>query len=66
MAHYVIFTKVVTLTLTVTQILPKNFAEVLLLEYISCKNLRKIRPVLWPVEPSRTDKQTDRQTDRPW
>ena len=43
MAHYVIFTKVVTLTLTVTRLLPKNFARVLLPEYISCKKNQKDR-----------------------
>ena len=63
MAYYVIFTKVVTLTLTVTRILPKNFDGVIGPEYINCTNFRKIRPVVWPVR-SRTDGQTDKQTDR--
>ena len=62
MAHYVIFTKMVTLTLTLTRILPKNYTGVLGLEYINCTNFRKIGPVVWPVR-SRTDGQTNRQTD---
>ena len=63
MSYYVIFTKVVTLTLTVTRILPKNCDGVLGPEYINCKNFRNIGPVVWPVR-SRTDGQTNRQTDK--
>ena len=65
MAHYVIFTKVVALTLTLTQILLKNFFRVLGPEYINCENFRKIGPVVWPVHRKQTDRQTDRnrQTD---
>ena len=62
MAHYVIFTKVVTLTLIFIRFSPKNFARVLGTEYISCKNFGKIEPVVWPVHRSITDRQTDRQT----
>ena len=66
MAHYVIFTKVVTLTLIFIRFSPKNLARVLGTEYISCQNFRKIEPVVWPVHRSITDRQTqtDRQTDR--
>ena len=63
MAHYVIFTKVVTLTLIFIRFSPKNFARVLGTEYISCQNFRKIEPVVWPVHRAITDRQTDRQTD---
>ena len=65
MAHYVIFTKVVTLTLIFIRFSPKNFARVLGTEYISCQNFGKIEPVVWPVHRSITDRQTDRQTDKP-
>ena len=61
---YVIFTKVVTLTLTFIGYSKKNFAKVLVLEDISCQNIMTIRPAVWPVHPSDTDKQTNRQTDR--
>ena len=64
MAHYVKFTKVVTLTLTLIRFWPRNFARVLRVESICCQNFRKIGPVLWPVERSRTDKHTNNQTDR--
>ena len=64
MADYVIFTKVVTLTLIFIRFSPKNFARVLGTEYISCQNFRKIEPVVWPVHRSITDRQTDKQTDR--
>ena len=64
MAHYVIFTKVVTLTLIFIRFSPKNFARVLGTEYISCQNFRKIEPVVWPVHRAITDRQTNRQTDR--
>ena len=61
MAHYVIFTKVVALTLTLTQILPKHFFRVLGPEYINCENFRKTGPVVWPVHREQTDKQTNKQ-----
>ena len=64
MAHYVKFTKVVTLTLTLIRFWPRNFARVLRVESICCQNFRKIGPVLWPVERSRTDKHTNNQTKR--
>ena len=64
MAHYVKFTKVVTLTLTLIRFWPNNFARVLRVESICCQNFRKIGPVMWPVERSRTDKHTNNQTDR--
>ena len=64
MAHYVIFTKVVTLTLIFIRFSPKKFARVLGTEYISCQNFRKIEPVVWPVHRAITDRQTNRQTDR--
>ena len=60
MAHYVIFTKVVTLTLIFIRFSPKKFARVLGTEYINCQNFRKIEPVVWPVHRAITDRQTDR------
>ena len=64
MGHYVISTKVVTLTLIFIRFSPKKFARVLGTEYISCQNFRKIEPVVWPVHRAITDRQTDRQTNR--
>ena len=65
MADYVIFTKVVTLTLIFIRFSPKNFARVLGTEYISCQNFRKIEQWcgLYIVQ-LRTDRQTNKQTDR--
>ena len=65
MAHYVIFTKVVNLTLTLTRLLPKNFARVLLPEYISCKKIQKDRTcsvACRAFKDGQTYKQTDRRT----
>ena len=64
MGHYVISTKVVTLTLIFIRFSPKKIARVLRTEYISCQNFRKIEPVVWPVHRAITDRQTDRQTNR--
>ena len=64
MGHYVISTKVVTLTLIFIRFSPKKIARVLGTEYISCQNFRKIEPVVWPVHRAITDRQTDRQTNR--
>ena len=65
MAHYVIFTKVVTLTLILIRFSPKKIARVLGTEYISCQHFRKIEQGcgLYIVQ-LRTDKQTNKQTDR--
>ena len=64
MAHYVIFTKVVTLTLTFIRFQKKIIWVVLEPEYIICQNFRKIEPLVWPVHRETTDRQTDKQTDR--
>ena len=64
MGHYVISTKVVTLTLIFIRFSPKKIARVLGTEYISYQNFRKIEPVVWPVHRAITDRQTDRQTNR--
>ena len=61
MAHYVIFTKVVTLTLIFIRFLPKKIARVLGTEYMSCRIFRKIGLVVWPVHRAITDRQTDKQ-----
>ena len=64
MAHYAIFTKVVTLTLIFIRFLPKKIARVLGTEYMSCRIFRKIGLVVWPVHRAITDRQTDKQTNR--
>ena len=64
MAHYVIFTKVVTLTMTFIRFQKKKIWVVFELEYIICQKIRTIGPVVWPVHREQTDKQTDRQTRR--
>ena len=64
MAHYVIFTKVVTLTLTFIRFQKKKICVVLEPEYIICQKIRTIGPVVWPVHRELTDRQTNRQTDR--
>ena len=66
MAHYVIFTKVVTLTLTFIRFQKKKIWVVFEPEYIICQKIRTIGPVVWPVHREQTDRQTDtdKQTDR--
>ena len=64
MAHYVIFTKVVTLTLTFIRFQKKKICVVLEPEYIICQKIRTINPVVWPVDRELTDRQTNKQTDR--
>ena len=57
--HYLIFTKVVTLTLPFVRLSKKKV--------LHCRVSRKIRTIgqsVWPVEPLKTDKQTNRQADR--
>ena len=62
MANYLIFTKVVTLTLTLIRFQKKKNWEVLEPEYIICQKIRTIGPVMWPVDRERTDRQTNKQT----
>ena len=64
MAHYVIFTKVVTLTLTFIRFQKKKIGVVHEPEYIICQKIRTINPVVWPVDRELTDRQTNKQTDR--
>ena len=64
MAHYVIFTKVMTLTLNFIRFQQKKIWKVLDPDYISCKKIRTIGPVVWPVHREPTDKHANRQTDR--
>ena len=71
MAHYVIFTKVVTLTLPFIRFSKKKVLHCRVSRSTSAaKKIRTIGQVVWPVEPSedgqtdKQDKQTDRQTDR--
>ena len=64
MAHYVNFTKVMTLTLNFIRFQKKKIWKVLDPDYISCKKIRTIGPVVWPVHREPTDKQANRQTDR--
>ena len=67
MAHYVIFTKVVTLTLIFIRFLPKKNARVLGTEYMSCRIFRKIGLVVWPVHRAITDRQTcNTENTWPW
>ena len=63
MAHYVIFTKVVTLTLIFIRFSPKKIARVLGTEYMSCQIFRKIDRTSRVACTSCNYGQTDRQTD---
>ena len=59
MAHYLIFTKVVTLTLPVDRFSKKNVRIVLGLEDIFCQKIRTIGPAVWSVHREKTDRQTN-------
>ena len=61
MAHYLIFTKVVTLTLPVDRFFFFFVRIVLGLEDIFCQKSRTIGPAVWSVHREKTDRQTDRQ-----
>ena len=62
-ANYLIFTKVVTLTLPFIRF-SKNWIPIVLgLEDIFCQKIRTIGPAVWPVHRERTDRQTDTHTD---
>ena len=62
-AHYLIFTKVVTLTLPFIRFSKKKLPKILGLEDIICQKIRTIGAAVWSVHRETTDKQTDRQTD---
>ena len=64
MAHYLIFTKVVTLTLPVDRFSIFFVRIVLGLEDIFCQKSRTIGPAVWSVHREKTDRQTNIQTDR--
>ena len=60
MAHYLIFTKVVTLTLPFIRFLKKKMPIVLGPEDIICQNFRTIGTAVWSVHREKTERQTDR------
>ena len=60
MAHYLIFTKVVTLTLPFIRFSKNKLPVVLGPEDIICQNIRTIGPAVWSVHREKTDRQTDR------
>ena len=62
MAHYLIFTKVVTLTLPADRFSFFFVRIVLGLEDTFCQNIRTIGPAVWSVHREKTDRQTNRQT----
>ena len=64
MAHNLIFTKVVTLTLPFIRFSKIKLSIVLGLEDIFCQKIRTIGQAVRPVHREKTDRQTDRQTDR--
>ena len=65
MAHYLIFTKVVTLTLPFDRFSIFFVRIVLGLEDTFCQKIRTIGPAVWSVQREKTDRQTNKQTDRP-
>ena len=60
MAHYLIFTKVVTLTLRFIRFSKKKCCKVLDLEDIFCQKIGTIGQAVWSVHRETTDKQTNR------
>ena len=64
MAHYLIFTKVVTLTLPIDRFSKKIVRIVLGLEDIFCQKIRTIGPAVWSVHREKTDRQTNERALR--
>ena len=63
MAHYLIFTKVVTFPFPFIRFSKNKCCKVTGPGYIDCQKIRTIGPAMWAVHRERTDKQTDKQTD---